>query len=70
LLAARQSSRLLQGEAMRRFIGILRDKKAATAVEYGLILSLIFLAVVVAVQGVANQTTLMWNNVSNAVSRR
>ena len=54
---------------MRRLFDLLKDKKAATAVEYGLILSLIFLAMVVAVQGVATQTTSMWNNVSNAVTK-
>ena len=54
---------------MRRLKELLRDKRAATAVEYGLILSLIFLAMVVAVRGVASETTSMWNNVSNAVSK-
>lgn len=55
---------------MRGLKKLLRDRRAATAVEYGLILSLIFLAMVGAIQGVATQTTLMWNNVSNAVTKR
>ncbi len=55
---------------MRRLKDLIRDRKAATAVEYGLILSLIFLAMVVAVQGLANQTASTWNNVSNAVTKR
>ena len=58
----------LMGSVMRRFIELLKDTRAATAVEYGLILSLIFLAMVVAVQGFANQTQSMWNNVAVAVT--
>jgi len=52
---------------MRRFFGIFKDERGATAVEYGLILALIFLAVVGAVAGVADVTIEMWGNVSNAV---
>ena len=55
---------------MARLRELFRDKRGATAVEYGLILSLIFLAMVVAVEGFANQTQSMWNNVSNAVTKR
>jgi pilus assembly protein Flp/PilA len=40
-----------------------RNKQGATAVEYGLILALIFLAMVVAVQGVANENVRVWNKV-------
>ena len=58
------------GVGMRRISEIFKDRRAATAVEYGLILSLIFLAMVAAVRGVASTTTDMWNNVSNAVSDR
>ena len=52
---------------MRRFFGIFKDERGATAVEYGLILALIFLAVVGAVAGVADVTIEMWTNVSEAV---
>jgi pilus assembly protein Flp/PilA len=55
---------------MRRLRELLQDRRGATAVEYGLILSLIFLAMVAAVRGVATETTSMWNNVSNAVTKR
>ena len=55
---------------MRRLKDIFRDKKAATAMEYGLILALIFMAMVIGVRAFADQTQLMWNNVSNAVARR
>lgn len=55
---------------MRRMKELLQDRRGATAVEYGLILSLIFLAMVAAIQGVATETTTMWNNVSKAVTKR
>jgi pilus assembly protein Flp/PilA len=54
---------------MRRLRDLISDKKAATAVEYGLILALIFLAMVTALANVASVTTGMWNNVSNEVSK-
>lgn len=55
---------------MRVFKKLLGERRAATAVEYSLILSLIFLAMVGAIRGVASQTSLMWNNVSDAVTKR
>ena len=44
-----------------------RDKTGATAVEYGLILALIFLAMVGAVQSFGNETIGMWDRVSAVV---
>jgi len=55
---------------MRRFKDLLADKRGATAIEYGLILALIFLAMMAALQGVATQSTKMWNNVSEKVTGR
>lgn len=55
---------------MRRLVDLVKDSRGATAVEYGLILALIFLAMVAALQGVATENTKMWNNVSNKVSGR
>jgi pilus assembly protein Flp/PilA len=49
---------------LRRLIG---DRKAATAVEYGLILSLIVIAIIGGLTMFANTTIGMWNNVSTAV---
>ena len=46
---------------------LVRDKRGATAVEYGLILALIFIAMVLAVGNAANSTIYMWNNVANRV---
>lgn len=45
---------------------LMRSTRAATAVEYGLILALVFLAAVVAVGNVASATGNMWGKVSNA----
>ncbi len=46
----------------------LADNAGATVVEYGLIISLVILAIVGAVTGVATTTTDMWNNVAEVVS--
>lgn len=54
---------------MLRFFQLLKDKRAATAVEYGLILALIFLAMIGALRNVAMTTTSMWNNVSAEVNK-
>jgi len=43
---------------------ILEDRSGATAVEYGLILALIVLAMISALNTFANSTINMWNNVS------
>ncbi|MFN7030113.1 MAG: Flp family type IVb pilin [Sphingopyxis sp.] len=51
---------------MRNLYRLMRSTRAATAVEYGLILALIFIAAVGAVGNVANTTGTMWNNVSTA----
>jgi pilus assembly protein Flp/PilA len=52
---------------MRFLRRLMRAQKGATAVEYGLILALIFLAMIVGVVSVGNTTSGMWNNVSDAV---
>jgi pilus assembly protein Flp/PilA len=49
------------------FATIIRDTKAATAVEYGLICAMIVLAMVAALNSVAGNTISMWNNVSATV---
>lgn len=47
---------------------LFRDNEGATAVEYGLILALIFLAMIGAVQGVGNSTIGMWNTISTTTA--
>lgn len=53
---------------MLRFFRIFGDEKGATAVEYGLILAFIFLAMAVGVVAVGNSNKNMWDNVASAVS--
>jgi pilus assembly protein Flp/PilA len=53
---------------MRRFLELLKDQRGATAVEYGLILAMVFLAMIAALGGVASTTTEMWNFVSEQVT--
>jgi len=48
---------------------LVRDRRAATAVEYGLICSLIVIAIMVAVQGVATETNIMWTRVSTTMAQ-
>ena len=53
---------------MRRLYSIFKDERAATAVEYGLILALIFLAMIAGVSNFADTAINMWDRVSNEVS--
>jgi pilus assembly protein Flp/PilA len=48
-------------------VALITDRRGATAVEYGLILALIVIAMVVALKGLADTTTGMWNNVAATV---
>ena len=52
---------------MRNFVRLIRETRAATAVEYGLIVALIFLAILVGVYALASTTINMWNNVQTEV---
>jgi pilus assembly protein Flp/PilA len=49
------------------FWKLIYCQRGATAVEYGLILALIVLAIMGAVSNVANKTIGMWNNVATEV---
>lgn len=53
---------------LKFLIRIGSDIRGATAVEYGLILALMFLAMVGAVQAFGEETIAMWDKVSAAVS--
>ncbi|KRC78177.1 Flp family type IVb pilin [Sphingomonas sp. Root241] len=46
---------------------LIRDSKAATAIEYGLICALIVLAIMAALLALGTVTTDMWDNVSTKV---
>ena len=53
---------------MRRIFAIFKDERAATAVEYGLILAMVFLAMIGAVSLFGATTIEMWDMVSNKVT--
>jgi len=44
-----------------------RDRRGATAVEYGFILALIVVVILMAIIDIAGVTTTMWNDVANKV---
>jgi pilus assembly protein Flp/PilA len=54
---------------MKLYGRLARDRKGATAVEYGFIVALIVIAVMASIQGLASTTTAMWNNVSDRVDK-
>ena len=47
----------------------LRDSSGATAVEYGLILALIVVTMMVSLTNVAATTASMWNNIADITSK-
>ncbi|KFG92046.1 Pilus assembly protein [Sphingobium herbicidovorans NBRC 16415] len=47
--------------------GLWQCQRGATAVEYGLILALVCLAMISALSNVADKTIGMWNNVATEV---
>jgi pilus assembly protein Flp/PilA len=52
---------------MRAFWKLLREEKAATAIEYAMIVAFIAIAAIAAIMGVASKTNIMWNSVSENV---
>ncbi len=46
---------------------LARDVRGATAVEYGLIVALIFIAATAAISNAAGQTIIMWTNIATRV---
>jgi pilus assembly protein Flp/PilA len=56
---------------MRAFLArartLIRDRKGATAVEYGFLLALIVLAIMAALIQLGGTTTGLWTNVSTKV---
>jgi len=50
------------------FLRLLCDDRAATAVEYGLIIAMIVLAMVASLQSVANEIISMWTTVETKVT--
>jgi pilus assembly protein Flp/PilA len=52
---------------MRMGRKLAKDQRGATAVEYALIMALIFLAMVTAVIAFGQQTILMWTNIAQDI---
>lgn len=48
---------------------LFRDRRGATAIEYGLILALVFLAILSAVTAVSDLTVGMWGNIDRQVAK-
>lgn len=53
---------------MRKIFKLFKDEKGATAVEYGLILAMVFIAMIVGVISVGSANGGMWNHVSQQVT--
>ncbi len=53
--------------AVRAIRRLVVNRRAATAVEYGLIISLIVISMLSAFSSVASVTTGMWNDISDKV---
>lgn len=54
----------------QKIIEIARSKKAATAIEYGLIAALVAVAAMTAIQSVASESTKMWTKVQAEVTKQ
>jgi len=53
---------------VRTLVRLARNRRGATAIEYGLIIALVVLALIGGLTALANTTSGMWNNVSDKVS--
>lgn len=54
---------------VRLAVMLVRDRKAATAIEYGFILALIVLAIMAALIELGGTTTGLWTNISTKVQQ-
>lgn len=53
----------------KQFGRLARDRRGATAVEYGFIVALIVITIIVSIQALAGANTAIWNNVSDKVQK-
>ena len=51
----------------RRLIKLIGNMRGATAIEYGLIVALIVIAIVISISTVGGNTHSIWGNMSNKV---
>jgi pilus assembly protein Flp/PilA len=52
----------------RRLIKLIGNMRGATAIEYGLIIALIVIAIVISIQTVGGGSSNIWGNMTNKVS--
>ena len=60
---------VLAGLLMNKFLALMRDESAATAIEYGLVVVLISLAALAAMKQFGLFVTNTFNSVSNNINR-
>lgn len=53
--------------ALAASLRVIRDRRGTTAIEYGLIVAVIVIAMIASFQSVADVTVGMWNSVSHKV---
>lgn len=58
--AQKASPKAAISRSLRRFT---KDEEGATAIEYGLIVSLVFVAIVGAINAYTNEASVMYNNI-------
>lgn len=51
----------------RKFRSLVKNKRGSTAIEYGLIVSLVVIACIAALKNFASTNSRMWNNVAAEV---
>lgn len=56
------------GSPARALVRFIRDARGATAIEYGLILSLVVIALIVGLTALADSTTGLWHTVDTKVA--
>ena len=53
---------------MRRFFDIFKDERGATAIEYGLILAMVFLAMLIGLTSLSGANSNLWGYIANQVT--
>lgn len=53
---------------MRFFLRLIKDKRGAAAIEYALIIGLVFLAMIVGLAALSQSNAETWNMISTKVS--
>jgi len=68
LAHTRVADETLGARTSRLIEQFVADENGATAIEYGLIVSLIFLAVVGAIRSVSDETVIMYDEIEGAMA--